>query len=194
MISAICGAVVAGGGALVFSRWLGHGEREWRGGDRVTGAGNRRELVAELEAAWQGSRRTGDEFGLLLIDVDSFSDINRMHGRAVGDQVLAEVAARIRLRVRDEDFVARVDADEFAVICEHISEQGLEELRSNLRAYSSFAQSAPVTLSIGLATPDSSDTSSLDTLIRARHSLREARNSDPAEKVDDALATLLRLR
>lgn len=192
-VSAVCGAGIACGGALVFGRWLSDGTGP-RGGDRVSGAGSRRELTGQLEAAWRAQRGGGERFGLLVIDIDGFRDINLLYGRSTGDRVLAEVAERIRLRVRADDFIGRVDADEFAVICRRVSPVELEALRTNLEAYVNFASSVPVTLSIGVATPEAWDETSIDLLVRARKSLRQRRDARPEQLVDEALSSLLQPR
>ncbi len=190
-LSAVCGAAIAGVGALIFSRYVDDRDGDRSGGDSLTGVGNRRELVHELEAAWCDARVGGGEFGLLVVDVDAFGDINHLYGRATGDHVLAEVAERIRLRVRGDDFVGRVDADEFAVVCHDVSPEELEAIRCNLEAYVNFAQSVPVSLSIGVATPEKFDETSLDLLVRARKSLRQRREARPERVVDEALSALL---
>lgn len=193
VLSAGCGAMIACGGALIFGRFLNDGSSE-RGGDHVSGAGSRRELTAELESAWCAQRAGGEQFGLLVIDIDAFRDINQLHGRATGDRVLGEVAERIRLRMRADDFIGRVDADEFAVICRRVSPIELDALRTHLEAYVNFANAVPVTLSIGVATPESWDETSVDLLVRARKSLRQRRQGRPETLVEDALSALLQPR
>lgn len=190
-VSAAIGAVVAGGGALVFSRFtrLHHGGSPDE--DHVTGAASRRAFIAQLNTQWQDWQAGGGEFGLLVIDIDAFGDINQIYGRATGDRVLAEVAERLQLRIRANDLVARVDADEFAVICRGISAQHLETIRGNLEAYVNFSESVPVTLSIGIAAPREDDDSALQLLDRARGSLAERRLARPETVFDDALAALL---
>lgn len=190
-LSAVCGAAIAGVGAQIFGRYIDDRDSDRSGGDSLTGVGSRRELVHELDAAWHESREGGDEFGLLVVDVDAFGDINHLYGRAIGDRVLAEVAERIRLRVRGDDFVGRVDADEFAVVCHGVSPDELGSIRCNLEAYVNFAQSVPVNLSIGVAMPEKFDETSLDLLTRARKSLRQRREARPERVVDEALSALL---
>lgn len=189
-VSAALGAAVAAGCALLFDRLL-KGRLQTPGGDNVTSVGSRRELVAELCTAAEEAADGGTAVGLLLVDIDAFSDVNRLYGRATGDAVLAEVADRIGLRVGADDFVARVDADEFAVVCRGGSLAELQAMRRNLEAFVSSADSAPVTLSIGVATPQPDDRSGLDLLIRARQSLRERRAERPQRAIDDALSVLI---
>lgn len=190
-ISALCGAVIAGGGALIFSRLNKRGRASADGGDHVTGVANRRSFVERLSAEWRAAREGYGEFGLLVVDVDCFGDINEIYGRPTGDRVLAEVAERIRMRVRRDDFVARVDADEFAVICHGTGPEGLEAVRRNLEAFVNYSQSVPVTLSIGIASTAGTDEASLDMLDRARASLGDRRHERPERVVNDALAALL---
>lgn len=190
-LSALCGAVIAGGGALLLARLARRGHANGNDGDLVAGVADRRAFVERLDADWRSAREGLGDFGLLVIDIDAFGEINEVYGRSVGDRVLVEVAERIRTRVRRDDFVARVDADEFAVICHGAGAEELEATRRNLEAYVNFASSAPVMLSIGVASPSVLDDSSLDVLDRSRRSLAERREERPARVVNDALAALL---
>jgi diguanylate cyclase (GGDEF)-like protein len=190
-LSALCGGVIAGGGALILSRLSKRANSTPTGGDNLTGVADRRSFVERLDSEWRAARAGQGSFGLLIVDVDAFGEINEMYGRKAGDRVLAEVAERIRLRVRRDDFVARVDADEFAVICKDVGPDGLETVRRNLEAYVNFASAVPVTLSIGLASPSELDDASLEMLDRARDSLGMRRSAQPERVVNDALAALL---
>jgi diguanylate cyclase (GGDEF)-like protein len=183
--------VIAGGGALAFSRLTKRGRGSADGGDHVTGVANRRSFVERLDAEWRAARDGYGDFGLLVVDVDAFGDVNHIYGRPTGDRVLSEVAERIRMRVRRDDFVARVDADEFAVICHGTGPEGLESVRRNLEAFVNYSNSVPVTLSIGVAATSDADASSLDMLDRARSSLATRRDELPERVVDGALAALL---
>ena len=80
--------------------------------DTLTGLANRRGLAAALNGAF-GS---GEAFGLLLLDLDNFKEINDTQGHAVGDELLRAVADRLRTQVPSDALVARLGGDEFAVI------------------------------------------------------------------------------
>jgi diguanylate cyclase (GGDEF)-like protein/PAS domain S-box-containing protein len=85
--------------------------------DPMTGLPNRsllRDRVRELTAL-RGLR--GDEFSLLVIDIDRLAGVNDEHGLAVGDSVIVEIGRRISGSVRDGDTVARSSGDEFVVLC-----------------------------------------------------------------------------
>jgi diguanylate cyclase (GGDEF)-like protein len=190
-VSVLGGALVAGAVYLAFVLVTRSRNTERGGNDLVTGVGDRREVIHELENCWERWHETGESFGLIVVDVDAFADINALHGRSAGDRVLSEVAQRIILRVRLDDFVGRVDADEFAVICARIDEDALQDIRTNLEAFVSHSQSLDVTLSIGVAMPDYSDTSALDMLVRARESMRESRSTRSTLAVERGIDSLI---
>ena len=79
--------------------------------DLLTGLANRAVLQQHLEEAAAGGRTEG----ILFLDLDGFKAINDTHGHAVGDQVLVEVARRLRSAVRGQDLVSRFAGDEFCV-------------------------------------------------------------------------------
>ncbi|MEO5775218.1 MAG: EAL domain-containing protein [Sphingomicrobium sp.] len=88
--------------------------------DALTLLPNRRAFQARLQAATLRAMETGEQIGLLIIDLDHFKHINDSLGHSAGDDVLRTVAERLRVSTRDNDFVARVGGDEFAVILEHV--------------------------------------------------------------------------
>ena len=92
--------------------------------DALTGLANRARLVQRIGAALAGRVRAAGTVGLLCLDLDQFQNVNDSLGHAAGDQVLAQVADRLRGAVRDGDIVARLGGDEFVVIAEHLSGEG----------------------------------------------------------------------
>jgi diguanylate cyclase (GGDEF)-like protein len=84
--------------------------------DPLTGLPNRRLLAERLQTAVVEARLHGNHVGLLLLDVDRFKEINDSLGHDRGDQLLVEVAERLRAIVRDTDTVARLGGDEFAIL------------------------------------------------------------------------------
>jgi diguanylate cyclase (GGDEF)-like protein len=86
------------------------------GHDSLTGLPNRKNLLGALDEALNRSRRDGHSFGLLLIDLDHFKEVNDTLGHHVGDQILIHFAERLTSSVRATDHVARLGGDEFAVI------------------------------------------------------------------------------
>jgi diguanylate cyclase (GGDEF)-like protein len=84
--------------------------------DPLTGLPNRRLLAERLEQAADDALAHGHHVGLLLLDVDRFKEINDSLGHDRGDQLLIQVADRLREIVRGTDTVARLGGDEFAVL------------------------------------------------------------------------------
>ncbi len=87
--------------------------------DELTGLGNRRRLLDELEEALAALSYEGPQVGnlaLLLIDLDHFKEINDSFGHHTGDALLRQIGPRIRQVVRHSDLVARLGGDEFAVL------------------------------------------------------------------------------
>jgi two-component system cell cycle response regulator len=84
--------------------------------DTVTGLPNRRALEERLEEEIRKSRRTGQEFALIMMDLDGFKVINDNYGHPVGDQVLRLVFNYLAQGVRTSDFLARYGGDEMTLI------------------------------------------------------------------------------
>ena len=83
--------------------------------DALTGLPNRELLRQRLEAAL-ATVRPDQHVGVLCCDLDGFAAVNTEHGATAGDELLRQVAARLRAAVRPADTVARLGADEFAVV------------------------------------------------------------------------------
>ncbi len=84
--------------------------------DPLTGAFNRRHLMAQLPAEIERSVRYAHALSLVMCDVDHFKRINDSHGHQAGDTVLAAVVAAIRANVRATDWVARYGGEEFVIV------------------------------------------------------------------------------
>ncbi|MEO7431696.1 MAG: EAL domain-containing protein [Dokdonella sp.] len=88
--------------------------------DPLTGLPNRLLFNDRLNSAIHEAHRTSEMFAVVFVDLDRFKNINDSLGHAVGDQVLAAVAKRLRGSVRGSDTVARYAGDEFTLILRHI--------------------------------------------------------------------------
>ncbi|MGB4026942.1 MAG: GGDEF domain-containing protein [Acetomicrobium sp.] len=103
------------------------------GTDELTGLANRRALEEKLDQRILQNRT----FSLIFMDLNGFKSVNDILGHDKGDEVLKEVADKLKKVFRSYDFIARWGGDEFAVLFEGDAEKQLDELKKRiLRALS----------------------------------------------------------
>ena len=140
--------------------------------DPLTGVGNRNLFHMRLNHALSRAGRQGDPIGLLYLDLNRFKEVNDNFGHPCGDEVLHEVARRLKATARDSDTVVRLGGDEFAIIMETgVSTGGTQilahRIKEILRApISAGGRSVSIGVSVGIAHyPDNADDT--ESLIRA---------------------------
>src|SRR5581483_9129280 len=84
--------------------------------DELTGLPNRTQFQYRVAEAVAATERAGRSCAVMLADLDRFKEINDTLGHHIGDQLLAEVGARLEGVLRGTDLVARLGGDEFAVL------------------------------------------------------------------------------
>jgi diguanylate cyclase (GGDEF)-like protein/PAS domain S-box-containing protein len=94
--------------------------------DTLTGLPNRVLFQDRLRQAMVQTRRDQEVMALIFCDLDNFKVVNDSLGHAAGDDLLQEVAKRLKSCVRESDTVARLGGDEFALILNHA--KGPEEM------------------------------------------------------------------
>ena len=95
--------------------------------DALTGLPNRTAFSELLNAARENARRHARALAVMFVDLDRFKLINDTLGHEVGDQVLCEVARRLRETLRASDVVARLGGDEFVVMIPELRDPGQAE-------------------------------------------------------------------
>ena len=98
--------------------------------DKVTRLPNRRFFVNEMQALLSDPKQP--EFVVCFLDLDHFKTVNDTLGHEAGDQLLIQVAGRIRARVRDDCFLARFGGDEFAILCPGFSPEAIETVSNRI--------------------------------------------------------------
>jgi diguanylate cyclase (GGDEF)-like protein len=84
--------------------------------DTLTGLPNRRTIMERLENELLRLQRTDQGMALLFLDLDGFKPVNDCYGHQIGDQLLIEIARRLKDCIRDIDTVARLGGDEFLIL------------------------------------------------------------------------------
>ena len=129
--------------------------------DYLTGLSNRRVFSERSEAAAKRFKEAGEVYGLILMDLDDFKQVNDGYGHDVGDDVLRAVGAVLKDQLRcDRDIAARLGGEEFAILCfgdlepnslrvigervrEQVAAAGVSTSRGTLRFTGSFGIALP---------------------------------------------------
>jgi diguanylate cyclase (GGDEF)-like protein/PAS domain S-box-containing protein len=124
--------------------------------DGLTGLPNRHLLADRASQAIDIARRNDEPLAVLFLDLDHFKNVNDTLGHRVGDALLAQLAARLRGAVREQDTVARMGGDEFVLVLPLTDIAGAAHLATKLMALASAPfqidqQELTVTPSMGIA-------------------------------------------
>ncbi len=157
-------------------------EREHRAlHDPLTGLPNRLLLAQRIEDALARAARPGQRPVVLLLDLDSFKNVNDGLGHGVGDALLVDVADRLSTLMRTGDTLARFSGDEFAVVCKSVRDEEVENLvaairKALARPFRVGQLDISVTASIGVApaTPGATPQSMLREADAAMYRAKEA--------------------
>ena len=127
--------------------------------DALTGLANRTQLSRSLGEHVARARRVEQRLAVLTLDLDGFKAINELHGHTAGDRLLQLVADRLRAGLREGDTVARLGADEFAIVQTEVGQpEGARHLAERLVGLVGLPYDLPglidpacITVSIGIA-------------------------------------------
>ncbi len=115
---------------------------------RSTGLWNRRafddrvlELIGDISML---------PLAMLMLDVDSFKEVNDVHGHQVGDAALQQVAKSVEHELRVDDFAARLGGDEFVVLLPSTPLDQATAVAERIRAAIEHEAEPPFTVSIGV--------------------------------------------
>ncbi len=126
--------------------------------DHLTGLDNRRRFLQDLGPEIRRIERQSQMGVLLLLDLDHLKLVNDTAGHAAGDQIIVQVAGLLKRASREQDFVARISGDEFAVAYSAMDEQqGMDKARELLDRINTLkprygGRVLNITASVGLVT------------------------------------------
>jgi len=144
----------------------------------LTGLPNRKEFVTQLGDALGRSGRSS----ILFCDLDRFKAVNDGFGHDHGDEVLIEVAQRLRQCVRADDLVSRFGGDEFVILFRNTTPDEVQTI--NRRIIDALSRpvvlsGASITIGVSTGTAHANNDTDPDELIsRADHAMYTAKNSD----------------
>ncbi|MBC7363034.1 MAG: diguanylate cyclase [Candidatus Aminicenantes bacterium] len=141
--------------------------------DSLTGAWNRRTILSFIREELERFKREKNPFGLLMIDLDNFKNINDSYGHQAGDAVLKNIVKMLKKNLRPFDRIGRYGGDELLILLPNcnifntgiIATRLLEHIRKNKINFRHRA-TLSATLSIGGTSTDSISQPNLVKLIR----------------------------
>lgn len=146
--------------------------------DSLTLLGNRRVLDLSDERR-RSADCAGQRFGVLLIDIDHFKDINDRYGHARGDDVLRDLADCLRSIARKEDRGIRYGGEEFILLLADTDLEGAQNVAARLHSHIHDIRPGGllITVSIGIALAQSATETLQATIMRADTALYAAKRA-----------------
>lgn len=161
--------------------------------DELTELNNRRNFFSLARVELRKCKRHGRPLSLAAMDVDYFKTINDTYGHHAGDIALKQLAQLLKEQCREEDIVARIGGEEFAIL---FPESSLEDARKSAERLREFCQNMKInsgeqefsmTLSIGLTQTRETDANIDETLSRADDALYQAKRNGRNQLAMDEL-------
>ena len=149
--------------------------------DGLTQIYNRRYFEETLERELARCNRYNRALSLVLIDIDHFKNVNDSYGHLAGDHVLKQLAGTIKTRIRREDILSRFGGEEFSLLLPEVDLAGAATLADKTRKviekhkFEFDRQHIPVTVSLGVATIDGTQSDAQDLIRAADGKLYEAK-------------------
>lgn len=153
--------------------------------DELTGLPNRPRLLRRITQAMARSDVIGGQVALFVLEVDRFTAVTDTLGAAAGDEVLRQVARRLRASMPAEDLVARIGSRRFAVLVEGVGPEGCTGMARRMAALleepmTGGGRTVSITCSIGIAVAGPDLDSAEDLLGAAAEAVQAALRSGRA--------------
>ena len=102
--------------------------------DTLTNLPNRRYVELKVKQALEESQQFGRSFGLLMLDIDHFKQVNDLYGHDAGDTILRAVSETLVKSLRDDDLVGRWGGEEFLILLPDVDSAALHDLAERCRS------------------------------------------------------------
>lgn len=141
--------------------------------DSLTGVGTRGVVLETLNREHSRQQREGGAFGVILLDIDHFKEVNDNYGHLCGDSVLREIAAAIKDSLRPYDTVGRYGGEEFLIVVPQADSENAVRIAQRIRkairsrAVAANGTEVRVTASFGVATSTQAEPAIPEALLRA---------------------------
>jgi len=159
--------------------------------DALTGLGNRRTTLEELQGRFDLSQRHNRPLSVIMCDLDHFKNVNDTYGHGGGDYVLKEFGERVRHNLRTSDLAGRIGGEEFLLVLPETDMDGAKLLAERLRAatadHAFDLSTGPITVtcSLGVAQRRAEDRDGGALLARADAALYAAKHGGRNRFVTD---------
>jgi diguanylate cyclase (GGDEF)-like protein len=151
--------------------------------DDLTGIYNRKSIMDALEIEFKKAKMSDHFFSIITFDLDRLKSVNDTYGHAAGDFALKETAGTIKNALREGDLFGRVGGDEFLIILGRTNLSDAcyiaERIRADIEEHDFIYEGheIPLTISLGVWSPDSSIHSADNLYTRADEALYKAKNN-----------------
>jgi diguanylate cyclase (GGDEF)-like protein len=150
--------------------------------DSLTGILNRRVFFEEAEKEIIRAKRYGQQFSVLMIDIDDFKNINDTHGHQYGDEVINSLVKIVKNLIRQTDYFGRIGGEEFAIILIETRIKNAEKIAERIRKSTESGRvlienkrSICFTISVGITEFSTEDRSFTDVLHRSDMAMYKAK-------------------
>ena len=156
--------------------------------DPLTGLANRRQFIERLNLVLSELKTSPQQGAILLLDIDSFRNLNDTLGHQFGDQLLIHVADRLKRHHQNHENLARFGGDEFMIILENLSDDTAQLVnqveitvdrlnQSFKRAFTIQGQDITTSICFGIVTFSSKNRSADELIQKAELALFDAKKS-----------------
>ena len=175
-------------GASIAKTARDHDAIDSAGTDYLTGLPNARSLSLELESEIDRCQSEQARFGIVLCSLDGVRQVNHHFGHMAGDQVLKVLARKLRIACRENDYVARMGGDQFAILAPGLKASDVPTVRDRICAAAAVSAeeacgAIDISLSMGIAFYPEDSHNAAQLLMEADKRLSRMKKAHPFPRI-----------